>query len=310
MFFKIFKRFFDAKPFNQGYLPEEDGHKIFFMEIGNPDGKPVISFHGGPGYRSRANSSKTFNLKKYRVILFDQRGCGRSIPYGEMKNNTAAKAASDAKRLLDYLKIKRKVIVNGGSWGSTLALLFAETYPEKIEKLIVSKIFLANASDEKWQAETSGLFYPDMLERLKEGAKGSADMKKYYADLINSNNLVEQVRAIELYGSYENVLGSLNPKLGFSELDADVIGSMKIFINYTAEEFTLKKNQIMNDIEKIKNIKTLIVHNRLDMVCPLRNAYELHKALPKSRLVIAPYMGHYGKGLSMVIKEEIKNFLD
>lgn len=309
MFFKMFKKMFAAKPFNQGYLPEEDGHKIYFMELGNPNGKPIICFHGGPGYYSRANSAKVFNLKKYRVVMFDQRGCGKSIPYGEMKNNTAAKTVSDAKRLLEFLNINDKVVVNGGSWGSTLAILFAETYPQIVDKLIVTKVFLANERDNKWQTEISGLFYPDILEILKKEAEDYKDIKAYYADLINSNDIVKQIKAIELYGSYENVLGSLNPRLGFDELDFDMLGSMRIYINYTAKNLTLKDNEVMNKISKIENIETLIVHNRLDMVCPLQNAYELHKALPNSKLVIAPYKGHYGKELSKIIKKEIKEFL-
>lgn len=309
MFFKILKKMFDVKPYNEGYLSQEEGHKVYFMEVGNPKGKPVISFHGGPGYYARANSAKVFNLKKYRVIMFDQRGCGRSLPFAEMKNNTAANSVSDAKRILDFLNIKEKVIVYGGSWGSTLAVLFSEAYPEIVDKLIVTKVFLANEMNENWQVQTSGLFYPDILEKVKEGTEGHKDIMSYYAELINSSDIIKQIKAISLYGSYENVLGSLNPKIGFDNIDADTLGSMRIFINYTAKGLTLKDNEVMSKIGKIKDIETLIVHNRLDMVCPLKNAYDLHKALPKSKLVIAPYIGHSGIELSRVIKKSVREFL-
>lgn len=307
--FKFLRKLFMPRPFNEGYLPEKDGHKVYFAEFGNRNGVPVICFHGGPGSGSRPRHTKQFDLKKYRVILFDQRGCGKSLPAGEMRHNEAANSVEDGKRILDYVGVEGKVIVRGASWGSTLALLFAEKYPELVEKLIVTQIFLANERDILWQENTSGLFYPDMLEKVRNGAEGHKNIAKYYADLINSDNLLDQVKAVELYGSYENVLGALNPTLEVREIDADCINGAKIFINYAAKKMTLKDNEILNSVEKIAGIPTLIVHNRLDMVCPLQNAYELHKAMPASKLVIVPYMGHYGKDLSKVIRQEIKDFL-
>jgi len=129
---------FTPRVFNSGYLPEKEGHRIYFMELGNPDGKPVLIFHGGPGSCSKAYRAAAFDRKKYRVIMFDQRGCGRSMPAGEMENNDSIAALEDAERLIKYLNIKKPLIVRGGSWGSTLALLFAMRNPNTVEKLLLS----------------------------------------------------------------------------------------------------------------------------------------------------------------------------
>ncbi|MFV0626483.1 MAG: alpha/beta fold hydrolase [Alphaproteobacteria bacterium] len=309
MFCNFWKKFFEIKPFNEGFLPEQDGHKVYFVEYGNPNGKPVISFHGGPGGSARSSHAKNYDLKKIRFISFDQRGGGRSLPSGEFKSNTAQKTVEDAKRLLEFLKVKGKVVVAGGSWGSTMALLFAQTYPKSVEKIAVASIFLANADDMKWTYETSGLIYPEFLEKIKAEVPHKKNMLKYYASLINSKKLVDQVKAVSIFGGYEGVLGSLSPKMEIDEISADQVTYNKIFINYVANDLTLEENQILRDMDKLKNIKTLIVHNRLDLVCPVKNAYEIHKALPKSKLVIVPELGHGGKLLKDTFKKELGNFL-
>lgn len=300
---------FKPKIYNSGWLPEKDGHKVYFMEAGNPKGKPVLVFHGGPGGAAKLRHAYAFDRKKYRVILFDQRGSGHSLPAGETLHNTTKDLLDDADRLLEYLKIGGQVIVRGGSWGSTLALLFALRHPDKVEKLLLSQIFLADEKAKRWLDEDSGMFYPDMLEKLKEeNQKGRTTAQSYNA-MIASEDLTKQVKAVSLYGKYERVLGSLKPRLEIEEVTADDIASNRIYIHYAAEDFMLSDGQIMENIEVIKNIPTLIVHNRLDMVCPLCGAYALHKQLPKSKLVIVPDIGHSSPMLHKAIEREIKAFL-
>lgn len=296
---------FGPRAYNEGYLQVSKLHKIFYREFGKPDGVPVICFHGGPGYWSNAGTAENFNLKKYRVILFDQRGAGKSEPRGEMRENTTADLVEDAARLLDYLHVTEKAVVFGGSWGSTLALLFAEKYSERTARLVVSKVFLCNQDNRDWELTHSGLFYPDMLGSVREAAEGRKSIPEYYAGLINSGDLKKQLAAVNLYGSYENVLGSLSPRLGYDEVDDALLDSCKIMINYAANGFFLKENEIINNIDRIRDIPAVIVHNRLDMVCPLKGAYDLHSALPKSVLRIVPERGHGGKMISRTIKEEI-----
>ena len=213
---------FAPKVFNQGYLPEEDGHQVFFMEAGSKDGKPVLVFHGGPGGASRLRHAEAFDRRKFRVVFFDQRGCGRSQPSGETAHNTTADLLHDAARLLDFLDIKEKVILLGGSWGATLALLFAEKYPERVKALLLSKIFLADEISAGWTDDVSGWFYPDVMDKLRRNMPENANLPEYYAEMVNSRNLSDQVKAASLYGNYERVLGQLVPAFEKKEVTLEL----------------------------------------------------------------------------------------
>lgn len=300
---------FAPKVFNQGYLPEEDGHQVFFMEAGSKDGKPVLVFHGGPGGASRLRHAEAFDRRKFRVVFFDQRGCGRSQPSGETAHNTTADLLHDAARLLDFLDIKEKVILLGGSWGATLALLFAEKYPERVKALLLSKIFLADEISAGWTDDVSGWFYPDVMDKLRRNMPENANLPEYYAEMVNSRNLSDQVKAASLYGNYERVLGQLVPAFEKKEVTQDDVNAARILINYAAAGFMLKDDQIMSNVERIRELPALIVHNRLDMVCPLIGAWRLHKALPASKLVIVPEKGHVGPLMARTLKKEIRRFL-
>ena len=297
------------KIFNRGYLPELDGHQVYFVEMGNPRGIPVLVFHGGPGGGMNLRYAQPFNRKKYRVILFDQRGCGKSLPLGEMKNNNTGALLEDAARLLDYLGIEDKIIVRGASWGSTLALLFAEKHPEKVSKILISQIYLADETGQKWNLETSRLFYPDIWEKIEREADNEEPVLTYYAHLINSDDVMKQIKAANLAGSYERCLGAVNPRLGYKELTPEDLAEIRISLNYLNECYFMAENQILRNAGKIADIPVLMVHNRLDMVCPLLSAYNLHKRLPKSKLVIVPGRGHFGSQLNEAVYREIKNYL-
>lgn len=307
---KLWKIWQEPKPYNQGYLPISDGHEIWFGEYGNPKGKPVLTTHGGPGGRCHAYRTKEFDLKKYRVIMFDQRGCGQSKPFGELKNNTTDGILYDMERLLDHLKITEKIILRGGSWASTIALLFAERRPDKIEKLVLSQIFLADDINEKWENEGCDLFYPDMMEQLRQPLKNWQTVSEYYFKLLTSNNLDQQKYALETYGRFERIMGALNPHWGkIEEINQKELAIMQIYAHYAVHHYYLKSNEIMREAKKIKHIPTLIVHNRLDMLCPLKGAYELAKKIDNCKLVIVPERGHIGKLLAKTLKREIKEFL-
>ena len=300
---------FIPKPFNEGYLPELDGHKVYFREFGNPKGEPIVCFHGGPGFWSRAETAKKFNLKKYRIIMFDQRGCGKSKPAGYMEHNTTQDNVDDVVRLLELLEINNKVILFGGSWGSTMALMFAISYPKVVKALILSKIFLANKDSQNWELKQSGLFYPDMLEGLKGNISDNYLIPEYYAKQINSENLEQQTNAATKYGCWERILGSLDPKFGNYIPDEKEINMQKIYINYAAQNFMMEDDEIIDNAVKIAHIPTLIVHNRLDFICPPINAYRLHKVLPMSKLIFVPAKGHSSKLLDETLCMEMKEFL-
>ena len=304
----FFDKWFTPKPFNSGYLPEVSGHLVFYAEYGEPQGKPVLMFHGGPGGCCKAKWAKVADLKKYRVIMFDQRGCGQSLPLGKIENNTTADLLDDASRLLEYLKINQKVIVRGGSWGSTLALLWAERHPDQVEQLLLSQIFLANAESERWEMEDSAYFFPEFVEYLNHASQDN--IAPYYNQLIQSDDEAKQLDAINHACWYERILGSKVPQFAtFKEITPDLLASNRIAMHYSAHKYFLKSDTVLDNINKIKDIPTVIVHNRLDMVCPFKGAYDLHKAIPNSQLVIVPEFGHVGRLLNKAVKQTFGNIL-
>ena len=304
----FWSKFFEPKPFNSGFLPEENGHLVYYAEFGNPKGVPVIVFHGGPGGSFKAARAKIADLKKYRVIMFDQRGSGRSIPAGKIENNTTTDLLNDVDRLYNYLKLEQKVILWGGSWGSTLALLWAERNPDKVSGLLLSQIFLANKASREWEFVGNGNFYPDFVEYMEEKSKGK--IRDYYNKLIQSVNTEDQLDAANHYGYYERVCGSLDPQFAQNkELSEKELNSQRIYMHYSVGDFFVKEDEIMKNIEKIKNIPALIIHNRLDFVCPVKAAWELSKKLINSRLIIVAERGHSGKKIYKTIRKEYARVL-
>ena len=307
MFF-FFKRL--PKPYAVGYITVDHGHQIFYQQFGNPEGQVVLSFHGGPGGSGKVKHAMHYNLKKYRVILFDQRGCGQSRFTDAFAENTVPATVRDGMAILNVLKIKGKVIVAGASFGAGLALLFAEAYPRRVSRLILNSVFLMRRHDVDWVTHQSRLFYPDLMERMRIQA-GSDNLIPFYHRLMFSDKYLDIQQAQKYYGAYERQLGSLTPSFDKTPaLTDNVVRSGRIYLHYEKNHFFIKENQILNQIERIKHIPTLIVHNRLDFCCPLVQAYDLHRALPQSKLIIVPARGHGHPLLFRILEKEIKKLLD
>lgn len=306
-FGKFFAR--TLKPFNQGLLAESDGHKIAYYQYGNPNGKPVLYFHGGPGGSAKAKYAKLFDLKKYQIIAFDQRGCGNSEYEDLLEENTSYNTVSDAKHLLSHLKINEPVILYGCSWGSTLALLFAEKYPKSVSSIILNAVFLARKYDYGWISSESERFYPDLWEIMRSKVKQNEILPEY-RKLLFSKRKSENLKALKYAGSYEYLLGTLEPKFPkLTKVDEKELNSARIYFYYEKNRYFLKENQILQNIGKIKKIKCLILHNRLDFCCPVKQAWDLHKAMPKSKLFIVADYGHVSAKLFKHTKKEIAEFL-
>ena len=301
-------KWFLPKPYNEGYLPEEDGHKIYFAEYGNKKGIPVLLFHGGPGGSCKAKKIKGINLNKYRVITLDQRGCGLSTPLGKIENNTTDDLLKDYDRLVNYLNINKKIILRGGSWGSTIALLWAEKNPQKVEKMLLSQIFLANDDFHHWEFDGTKYIYPEFVEYMDKKSKGN--IIGYYNKLIQSSNAKKQLEAINEFGWFERICGSMRPEFAcFSDACDKELASNRIYIHYAANNFFLKGNDILKNINKIKDIKTIIIHNRLDLICPFKGAYDLHKNMNNSELIIVDEFGHVGNKLRKTIAKKLNGDL-
>ncbi len=307
-FFNFFKK--EPTPFDTGLLDVGAGHQVFYQQFGNPNGIPVLTFHGGPGGFARTKITNSYDLKKYRVLLFDQRGAGRSVAKNPVKDNTPVFSVQDAADLLDHLKIKKKVVVSGGSYGATLALLFAETYPERTGVLLLNSVFLARKKDIDWTDKESAYFYPDMMDTLRQKA-GSSDIITAYHKMIFSDKYKDIQTALTYYGEYEHMLGRLNPSYPAKPVPVtdDRIARLQIFLSFEKNKIFLKENQLLNNIGRIKNKPCLICHNRLDFVCPVEQAWLVHQKMSRSKLVIVPDIGHSSAQLHATMKKEIRAFL-
>lgn len=307
MWFNLFNRM--PKPFNEGFLLPQNKHSVYYVQYGNPKGKPVLSFHGGPGGSSRPKYAKLFNLRKYRFIQFDQRGCGQSKFANLLAHNDTSATIGDAIRLLKHLKIDEPIIVHGVSWGATLALLFAEKYPQMVSKIVVSSVFLARSVDANWVRRDSERFYPDLWDEMRQHLKCD-EVYKEHNKLLFSPLLKDNLTALSYLGSYEHKLGELQPNFTeLTECDESLINMNRIYFHYDANNYFIAPNQILKNIAQIKHIPTLILHNRLDFCCPVQQAWELHKALPKSKITICPEIGHSTPNLLKEVKKQLRDFL-
>ncbi len=295
--------FFNNKVFDKGYLPEYEGHEIYYQQMGNPQGEPVIFFHGGPGGQCKKSHGRYFNLKTQRVIMFDQRGAGLSKAEDIISLNDTKRLVKDAKRLLEYLNVTEPVIAAGGSWGSTVALLFAEKYPECVKRICIYAVFLARREDMEWMLRDSGLFYPDLLEEIRHQSEGE-NPYTHYAKLIFSDDLGSIQTAVKYMVHYEYQLGKLDA--GFKEvaLDNNIINAARISLYYAANRYFLTDNEILKNIDKIKEIPTTIIHNRLDMCCPLKGAWDLYRSLDNAHIEIIADLGHVGDKLRKAYRKQ------
>ena len=291
--------------FNDGYIDSGDGHKVYFHEYGNKNGDAILVFHGGPGNYSKPKHAALFNLKKYRVILFDQRGSGKSTSDDKYKNNTTQGIINDAKAILDTLQIKTVKIVSG-SWGSTLALVFAEQYPEIVSKMVLNSVFLGRKQDIKWISNGTKLFYPDLYQYIK--VEPEEDFMRWNYEHIFSDSIEEQNLATKKFGSYERNLGSLTPYISKEyEPSQEHRDGFRLYMHYLYNNLFLSDNQILDNVSKIKNIPITIVHNRIDMITPLEGAWDLHLALPKSQIVIVDDLGHGTPKQMEIVKQIVNN---
>ena len=294
--------FFNNKIFDKGWLEEFEGHEIYYQQVGNPNGEVVLSFHGGPGGKCKVSHAQCFDLKKYRVIMFDQRGSGRSKAGDITSLNDTHRLVKDAKRLLEYLNVDGPIIVAGASWGSTLALLFAIKYPQSVRKICVSSVFLARKTDMDWMLKTSGLFYPDLLEEIYRQSDGE-NPYIHYAKLMFSDDLGSIQTALKYMVHYEYILGDVDAKFRDVKIDNEIINSARISLYYATNKYFLENDEILKNIEKIRDIETVIVHNRLDMCCPLSGAWELYRALNNAKIEIVADIGHGGDKLKKVSRK-------
>lgn len=289
------------KPTNTGFLAEKDGHQVSFAEYGNPAGPAIVVCHGGPGDKSKPKHINRYDLAKYRIITFDQRGCGQSLPLGELQNNTLADLISDMERLRVFLKLE-KWFVAGGSWGSTVALAYAEAYPENVLGLLLSSIFLGRRQDVDWSFTKSGgveKIFTDIWQSRQEFlTKFGTDSSSAAAALLGKmattdSDIISEITAGVM--NWENNLMTSESGPIFtdpSDVTVENIASVKVFLHYDSHDSFMTENQLLHNIKKIKDIPTIIVHGRYDLLCTFDQAWELHQNLSNSEIVTLPSSNH------------------
>ena len=285
------------EPFDSFRLRVSDLHELHVEQSGNPDGVPVIFFHGGPGAGLSPLHRRFFDPAAYRVILFDQRGSGRSTPLGELRENTTWDLVADAERIRERLGIE-KWLVFGGSWGSTLGLAYAETHPERCTGLILRGIFLSRRSEVLWTfgGGAQRVFpdgWADFLAPLDESER--SDVLAAYHRRLNAEDPAVRRQAALAWNRWEE-LGSYLVAHSYSVAEEDVpaeIALARIEAHYFVNgAFLSDDEQLLRDVEKVKHLPCVVVQGRYDMVCPAVSAWDLHRAWPGSRLAIVPASGH------------------
>lgn len=296
----------EIEPFQSGYFKVSNIHEIYYELCGNPKGKPVFVIHGGPGAGCSPYMRRFFNPDKFLIVLHDQRGSGKSKPNAELRENTTQKLVEDIERLRKKFKLG-KILLFGGSWGSTLSLAYAETYPDNVDGMVLRGIFFASIEEEDHIWNGIPKFFPEIADSLRNALPGYGSslisnrfpIADRLLELLQSKNKADRERYAKLLSRYEYKACGLNIKDEYldeyygteSNLD-QIYTNALIEIYYTTNRCFLEEGQLLRDIERIQDIPTIIVNGRYDIVCPPYTAYRLNKNLLKSKLLIVEQAGH------------------
>jgi len=283
-------------PFETGYLPLSDGHVMYWEQVGNPRGKPVFFLHGGPGAGAGAVHRRFFDPSIWRVIIFDQRGAGRSKPLGGLTANTTAHLVEDIEALRKFLGLDR-LLLFGGSWGSTLALAYAQAYPDVVMGAVLRGIFLGRADEVDWFLHGMARVFPDahaaFTQFLPEAERHDI-LGSYLARLTHPDPEIHgpAARTWSIYeGSCSTLLPSFEAVSAFAQ-DRAAIGLARIEAHYFANNLFLPPGGLLAHMETMRQIPGEIVQGRYDMICPAKSAFDLAAAWPMARLTLVPDAGH------------------
>lgn len=286
------------EPFQSGFLKVSEIHEIYYEQVGNPQGLPVVFLHGGPGGGISPDHRRFFDPKVYHIILFDQRGSGKSKPCAELRENTTWDLIKDTETIREKLNIKNWIVF-GGSWGSTLALAYAITHPDRVKALILRGIFLCRPSEIKWfYQEGASNIFPDIWDEYLKPIPTEEQhnlVSAYHKRLTHENSTI-RVQAAKSWSKWEAATSRLIVDIdAIQEFDEDdfALSFARIECHYFINNaFFPTNNYILENISKIRHIPAVIIQGRYDVVCPVRSAWDLHKAWPEAKLHIIAESGH------------------
>lgn len=284
------------EPFDRQMLDMGDGHQIYMEQSGNPEGEPVVVFHGGPGGGCSPTMRRYFEPKHYRIILFDQRGCGRSRPHASVENNTTWHLLRDIEAIREFLTIP-KWTVFGGSWGATLALIYAQAHPNAVKRLVLRGVFLGTQRELDWfYGGGAGRFWPETWQRFETmiPAAERSDLIAAYHKRLFSGDKAEETLYAKAWARWENALASVRSNGDGGETGGEYARAFARLENhyFTNKVFLERDGQIMDQMNQIQHIPGVIVQGRYDMICPPETAYRLANKWEKADLRMIPVAGH------------------
>ena len=292
------------EPYDRGHLDVGDGHAVYWEVVGSPDGLPAIWLHGGPGAPASPGSRRNFDPARYRAVIFDQRGCGRSRPLAsdadaDLSANTTDHLVADLERLRSHLDIDRWVVV-GGSWGVTLALVYAQRHPERVLGMVLAAVTSGRWRETQWITRDMGRVFPREWDRFTEllpEAERGGDLAAAYARLLASPDQAVRAEAARRWCEWEDTHMSLapgyEPHLSVQELSWQMVFA-RLVTHYWGHGCFLADNEVLANMVRIAHIPATLIHGLHDVSGPLDTAWELHKAWPASRLVVVDDAGHFG----------------
>ncbi len=293
------------EPFQSFFLQTNSQHSVYVEQSGNPNGIPVIFLHGGPCSGTKPGHRQFFNPEKYHIILMDQRGCGQSLPFGEVEHNTTQDLIDDMEQTRKQLGIKQWILFSG-SWGSTLALLYAQQHAANVQGMIIRGVFLARQKDLDWFAKDgAGRIFPEKWEQLINSIpeSGRANWVKGLYDAVFGADEITQRRATHAWMAWGGQVALMQ---AYQEDDKPVhvsdkmVKQVQMEIHYALNKYFITENEVLQRCEAIQDIPTIIIHGRNDLVCPIEAGYSLHKTLPKAEYIVLPNSGHIASGDEMI----------
>jgi len=283
-------------PYSTGFLEVDDIHSLYWEQSGNPDGVPILLLHGGPGAGSTPAHRRFFDPDFYRIIIFDQRGAGRSAPLGCLEDNTLENLIQDIEALRKRMGVERWHLF-GGSWGSTLALAYAQTHPERCISLIMRGIFLMEQAEVDWFLYGMKMIFPEAWEQFAAVIPEDRqdDLLSAYHELLTSPDDKKRMEAAIAWSLYETACSSLYPNYETITTDdqkAQAQALARIESHYFLNGVISEENSLTKGIDKIRSIPSTIIHGRYDVICPIHTAYHLHTIWPEADYIVVPDSGH------------------
>lgn len=287
------------EPYDRGMLDVGEGHRLYWEACGNPHGKPAVVLHGGPGSGCTPEVRRFFDPERYRVVLFDQRNCGRSTPHAgdfatDLSTNTTQRLVADIEKLRAHLKIERWLVF-GGSWGVTLGLAYALAHPSRVSQMVLFAVGTQRRSAIRWLYHDAGQFFPDAWSRFSGHAGNASDLVEAYYRLLNAPDAGVREAAAQVWCDWEDAVVSTAPnrKPGTRYADPGFrICFARIVTHYFRHDAWLEDGVLLREAHRLKDIPAVLIHGRLDMGTPLSGAEELSRAWPGSELIVVDDAGH------------------